>query len=150
VVFWVRKPPPNERAFRLQITPPEGGRFIFGGTVRGGIALSPDGRIAAFVASANGGRGLWVRPLDDTRARLLVSSDGVACPSWSPDSKSIVFFREGQLQRVDLAGGTPLTICDAVASPLGTAWSSDGRIIFATLASTGFLQALHRAVHHRL
>src|SRR6202521_288898 len=56
----------DDRAFRLQIDPPEGGQFVFGNS-SGGVALSPDGRTAAYIASANGKTALWVRPLDATR-----------------------------------------------------------------------------------
>src|SRR5882724_2288959 len=133
-----RRLPGGERVLRLQINPPEGGRFIFG-IRKGGIALSPDGRTAAFVASGDGKIGLWVRPLDSVRARLLVTAGDVVSPFWSPDSSSIGFFAGGKLQRVDLAGGSPFTICDAVGSNRSAAWSSDGRIIVATLAS-GLIQ----------
>src|SRR5437016_12589109 len=37
----------DERVYRLQINPPEGGRFIFGNAT-GGMALSPDGLTAAY------------------------------------------------------------------------------------------------------
>src|SRR5215472_17398003 len=66
-----REPRADERVFRVQINPPEDGRFIFGFT-SGGIALSPDGRTATFVASNGGRTGVWVRRLDATSARLLV------------------------------------------------------------------------------
>jgi Tol biopolymer transport system component/predicted Ser/Thr protein kinase len=134
-----RQLPADERVFRLQINPPEGGRFVFG--VRsGGIALSPDGRTAAFVASVGGKNGLWIRPLDSTTARLLVSASDVMAPFWSPDSKSVGFFAGGKLQRAELAGGAPFTICDVAGAARGGSWSSDGRIIFANLASTGLFQ----------
>jgi hypothetical protein len=134
-----RQPPAEQRVFRLQINPPEGGRFIFG-VRNSGITLSPDGSTAAFVASGEGKTGLWVRPLGGTGARLLVRGDDIMSPFWSPDNKSIGFFAGAKLQRVDLAGGTPLPICDAAGYPRGGAWSSDGRIIFATLASNGVFQ----------
>src|SRR5207253_1145612 len=100
----------------------------------------PDGRTAAFVASGEGKTGLWVRPLDGARARLLVKAGDVMSPFWSPDNRSIGFFAGGKLQRVDLAGGSSFTICDAVGSPRGAAWSSDGRIAFATLAISTLFQ----------
>ena len=103
---------------RLQIDPPEGGRFIFGNNI-GGIALSPDGRTAAFVASGNGKTGLWVRPLDGTTARLIAGTEGAAYPFWSPDSNRLPFSRATKLQRVDLAGGAPLVICDVSTARRG-------------------------------
>ncbi|MGO9256833.1 MAG: protein kinase domain-containing protein [Bryobacteraceae bacterium] len=128
-----RQAPGDDRSFRLQIDPPEGGRFIFGTGV-GGMALSPDGRTAAFVASGNGKNGLWVRPLDGATARLIPGTEGAAYPFWSGDGKSIAFFTAAKLQRVDVAGGSPMAICD-VALGRGGAWSSDGQILFGTLTS---------------
>jgi len=133
------QPYAGDRVYRVQIDPPEGGRFVFGVRI-GGIALSPDGRTAAFVASVGGKSGLWVRPLDNTTAHLLVNASDIMLPFWSPDSKSIGFFSGGKLQRVELAGGTPFVICDVHGSDRGGAWSSDGRIIFANLAFNGLMQ----------
>jgi Tol biopolymer transport system component/tRNA A-37 threonylcarbamoyl transferase component Bud32 len=130
-----RQPPAEDRVLRLEITPPEGGQFVLGGTANiGGVALSPDGRTAAFVASANGHTGLWVRPLDGTTARLIAGTEGAGYPFWSPDSKSLAFFTASTLQRVDLAGGTPSLVCDGVYGR-GGAWSVDGRILFGSLVS---------------
>jgi tRNA A-37 threonylcarbamoyl transferase component Bud32 len=127
---YYRRPSADERSFRLQIEPPEGSRFVFG-TNNGGFALSADGRTAAYVASGGGKSGLWVRPLDGTAARLIAGTEGAVYPFWSPDNKSIAFFRAGKLERVDLAGGLPLSICDASLGR-GAAWSSDGQILFAS------------------
>jgi Tol biopolymer transport system component len=125
-------------ALRLEINPPEGGRFVFGGNV-GGIALSPDGKVAAFVATVGGKTALWVRPLDGTTARLLPGTEGAEYPFWSPDSKTIGFFAGGKLQRVELAGGTPLAICDVSGLSLGGSWSEDGYII-ANILSAGLIR----------
>jgi len=126
----LHQPPPEQGVLRVQINPPEGGQFAFGNS-SGGVALSPDGRTAAFVATANGATTLWVRPLDGT-ARLIPGTEDASYPFWSPDGKSIAFFTPGKLQRVDLAGGTPLVICDANRS-WGGAWTIDGQIIFGAL-----------------
>jgi Kae1-associated kinase Bud32 len=66
-----RQPVADDRVFRLDISPPDAGRFVPLGTTVGGSALSPHGRMAAFVAAVNGKTGLWVRALDETTARLL-------------------------------------------------------------------------------
>jgi Tol biopolymer transport system component/predicted Ser/Thr protein kinase len=130
-----RQPAADDRAFRLQILPPEGGQFVVSGNNVGGLALSPDGRTAAFVATGNGKTGLWVRPLDGTAARQIAKTEGAFYPFWSPDSKSIAFFTHGQLRRVDPAGGAPIAICNAPLFARGESWSSDGQIIFGTTAS---------------
>jgi predicted Ser/Thr protein kinase len=123
-----------DRVFRLEMIPPEGGRFVPLGNTAGGSALSPDGRMAAFVAAVNGKTGLWVRALDDKSAtmRLLPGTEGAADPSWSPDSKFIAFSAGAKLQWIDPAGGPPVTIGDRGATPRGVAWSADGQIVFGS------------------
>src|SRR5579864_1374627 len=130
-----RQPTADDRAYRLQIDPPEGGQFVFGNN-SGGIALSPDGRTAVYVASVNGKTALWVRPLDAPSAHPLAGTEGAYFPFWSPDTKSVGFFVAGKLQRVDLAGGAPSTICDVPGgSGRGAAWTDDGRIVLGGLGA---------------
>ncbi len=131
-VSYFRRPPANDRPYRLQINSPEGTCFTFGNSL-GGLALSPDGRTAAYVASGAAKRGLWVQSLEAGSARPIAGTDGAAYPFWSPDSKSIAFFVGSKMLRVDLSGGTPLKICD-VSLPRGGAWTSDGRILFGQVA----------------
>jgi Tol biopolymer transport system component len=64
-------------------------------------------------------------------ARLIPGTEGTSYPFWSPDSKSIAFFSQGKLQRVDAAGGTPMVVCETTNSWGGT-WASDGQIIFGS------------------
>ena len=124
----VRQPPSEEPILSLQINPSQGSDFTFG-TQAAGLALSPDGKSAAYVATDNGKVALWVRGLDATSARPLTGTEDAGLPFWSPDSKSIAFLAKGKLQRVFLAGGTPQIICE-VGQARGGAWSDDGRILF--------------------
>ena len=131
----LRQPPTSEApALHLQIAPPPGEEFISGG---GDSAISPDGRMIAFVASANGATRLWIRTLDSTAARSVEGTDGAQLPFWSPDSRSVGFFADGKIQRSDLASGQPAVIAEAPFFR-GAAWSLDGTIVFAPNTLGGF------------
>jgi len=118
-----RQPAGEIRTVRLQVNAPAGAEF------RNGSAISPDGRLLAFVAGSAGGDKLWIRPLDSSVARDLPGTDGAAMPFWSPDSRSVGFFAAGKLKRIDVAGGLPTIICDANPGRGGT-WNAEGTIVF--------------------
>jgi hypothetical protein len=48
---------------------------------------------------------------------------------WAPDSRSLGFFADGKLKRIDLAGGVARTLCDAPVAA-GGSWNRDGVILF--------------------
>ena len=121
-----RQVPAPDQTLRTQLPPPEGGQF----DLARGFAISPDGRTLAFVATAPGKSGLWVRPMDGTAARLLPGTDGVFWPFWSPDGRSIAYWASSKLWRVDVAGGSPIAICDAGIF-FGADWPTDGVIVFS-------------------
>jgi len=107
------------------------------------LALSPDGRRLAFVASSAGKDLIWLRSLDSLSAQPLSGTDGVFAPSgifWSPDSHSIGFFAVGKLKRIEISGGPPQTVCDAPDARGGT-WSREGVILFNPAGSN---QSLYR------
>jgi len=99
------------------------------------LAVSPDGRKIVFVGTASGAPALWLRQLDSGSARPLAGTAGAAFPFWAPDSRSVGFFSDGQLKRIDLAGGSPQTVAAAVNGRGGT-WNSDGTIVFTPSASS--------------
>ncbi len=104
------------------------------------IALSPDGRVVAFVArrGAQEPARLYVRRLEalkEMHATALPGTDGAENPFFSPDGRQIAFFAGGKLQRIAVAGGTPVAVCDepnvgAGNSGGGGAWGEDGTILF--------------------
>ncbi|MCA1580878.1 MAG: serine/threonine-protein kinase [Acidobacteria bacterium] len=120
--------PPREVRFTIPV--PEG--TVFGTfTEAGAVAVSPDGRRLAFTAIPPGGRSaLWVRDLDALAARALPGTEGAGLPFWSPDGRSLGFFAGGKLERIDVAGGPPQTLCDAPYGR-GGAWSPGGTILFS-------------------
>jgi serine/threonine protein kinase len=93
------------------------------------FALSPDGRSIVFAASGDGTPRLWLRSLASTIAQPLPGTDGATFPFWSPDSRSVGFFADGQLKRLDLGAGAPRPLATAVAR--GGTWSTEGVILFA-------------------
>ena len=88
------------------------------------FALSPDGRQIVFVASGDGAARLWLRRLDATSAQPLAGTEGASYPFWSPDSRSVGFFADSKLKRIDIGGGSPQTLTDAANR--GGTWGPDG------------------------
>ena len=115
---------------QTSITAPSTLRFNFSGNIAGPPALSPDGTQIVFSGISEGKSELYLRSLSDLSIRPLVGTDDGRFPFWSPDSRSVAFFAEGKLRRLDLSGGVPVTLCDAVNGRGGT-WGSSGTIIFA-------------------
>jgi Tol biopolymer transport system component len=110
---------------QLSLARPDGAPF----SRFGGLALSPDGKYAVFTGQgANGQRSLWLRRLDGSTIDPVPLTQGAFEPFWSPDSRSIGFFADGKLKRIDVGGGPPQVLCDA--SPFGGTWSRDGVILF--------------------
>ena len=127
------------------VMPPEDGTFTGDGLAGSNppspqLAMAPDGRHLAFIASSADGRPrLWVRSFDAITARVLAGTEGAARPFWSPDGRSIGFFAGAKLKTIAATGGPVQVLCD-VRSPRGGTWNQSGTIIFAT----GFEDALYR------
>ncbi|HEV8118182.1 MAG TPA: protein kinase, partial [Thermoanaerobaculia bacterium] len=103
----------------------------------GELALSPDGTRLVFTASKPGGQPtLWVRALQESSAHPLVGAENAFFPFWSPDGRSVGFFADGKLKRMDVSGGAVLTVCDAERGVGGT-WNRDGTIVFAPAPTSG-------------
>ena len=94
------------------------------------IAISPDGQKVVFAAAPDGRGQLWLRTLDSPSARPLAGTDDGHYPFWSPDSRSIGFFSNAKLMRLDIDRGSPRTLADA-PSGRGGSWNRDGIILFA-------------------
>jgi serine/threonine protein kinase len=124
------RPSSTERFIsRSLILPPDNTTFNADHGIH--AAISPDGRRIAFVATDFAGvNSLWVRSLSTLTATPLNGTEDASFPFWSPDGRTLGFFRGGKLKKIDAAGGPALTICDA-PNGRGGAWNKDGIILFA-------------------
>jgi Tol biopolymer transport system component len=120
------------RALRAEILPAPDTVFSVRPFAMGAATLAPDGRQLAWAAVDQDGKTeIWVRALDQTEARRLEGTSGAEYPFWSPDSRSIGFFADGKLERIDASGGQAITVCDADSGKGGT-WNDRGVILFTS------------------
>ncbi|MBE0659847.1 MAG: protein kinase [Bryobacteraceae bacterium] len=119
-----RETPPEQPVLTTSINPPDKASFEE-------TAISPDGKLLAFTATAEGKRQLWVRPLHSLTAQPLAGTEQAEYPFWSPDSRWIGFFAQGKLKKIQASGGPAQTLCDAAVA-LGGTWNQDGVIVYGT------------------
>ncbi len=107
------------------------------------VAISPDG--SQVVYEANGG--LWLRPIDQLQATQVrgtaSGSEARAArgPFFSADGQSVGFWTsalgadpgggEGELKKVSLSGGAPVTLANVRATALGASWGIDDMVVYA-------------------
>jgi serine/threonine protein kinase len=95
-------------------------------------AVSPDGKLIAFVSARDGTRRIWLKQLaDGTEAPVTAGPDDSA-PRFSPDGSALLFTRStsgaSALYRVGVVGGDPRRLID---DGFDGDWSPDGsRIVF--------------------
>jgi serine/threonine protein kinase len=95
------------------------------------FALSPDGRMIVFTVTADGQSSLWLRSLDSASAKPLRGTEDGIYPFWSPNSRSVGFFADAKLKRIDIDGGSVQVLANTSNSPRGGTWNRDGVILFA-------------------
>lgn len=107
------------------------------------VAFAPNGHTVAVVGFSESERtnALWLYEFGGQQTRRLPETEGATFPFWSPDAKSLAFFADGKLKKLDIAGGPVQTICDAPTGRGGT-WNKDGVIVLTP--NGGLVEGLYR------
>jgi serine/threonine-protein kinase len=112
---------------RAQLLPPKG-ELLSLKQLRA-FAISPDGRRLVYSVQKGVTSELRQRTLDSEESTAIPGTEGGTHPFFSPDGKWIAFVGGPKLKKVALAGGTPVTLCDAPWFR-GGFWGNDGSIYF--------------------
>jgi eukaryotic-like serine/threonine-protein kinase len=126
--FFAARPSRERQVLRFNVSAPSDAFF------GNGMALSPDGKQIVVVSEKDGGGELVVRSLDALQSHSLAGTKNGHLPFWSPDGRSIGFFAEGKLKKIELASGAVQSLADTNEARGGT-WSEAG-IVYSPTPST--------------
>ena len=76
--------------------------------------------------------------MDQTEATRVRGTEGARGPFFSPDGEWVGFWAEGQLKKVAIRGGIPVSLCE-VQNPRGARWGADDTIVFGQ-SGAGIMQ----------
>ncbi len=95
--------------------------------------LSPDGTMVAYQLNMTDWKAnrrvphIWLQRVGDgAPVQLTTGAAPDTTPRWSPDSRTILFVRAGQLTTVPATGGDPVAVGKHVASVSAPVWTPDG------------------------
>jgi len=137
VVTWLLIPPssPEQSLNRFVITPSP--PVLLASVAHNEVAISPDGRQLVYMGDSEGRRQLYLRSLDNFVDKPIPGTEHPqGMVFFSPDGESIGFFAEGKLKKTSLAGGSPITLCDAPRGFWSGDWFED-TIVFTTTVESG-------------
>lgn len=103
------------------------------------VVLSPDGSRIAYVSEGeNEVDTLYLRSLDQLDPVEIASGPTGSQPYhpfFSPDGQWLGFTTPGELKKVPVTGGTPMTLCEVERSR-GATWTADDIVVFAPSGSS--------------
>lgn len=121
---WLLREEPHAAEIRLEIGTPATDQ-------PSSLAISPDGQKVVFAATAGGHAQLWLRLLNSSTARPLPGTDNAIRPFWSPNGRSIGFFADNQLKRIQPDTGSVQRLASATIGFGGT-WNAEDTILFSS------------------
>ena len=96
-------------------------------TIHNRIALSPGGTHLLYAGNDQ----LYLRALDQSEATPIPRTAGAVEPVFSPDGQWIGFWADGQLKKVSVTGGAPVTLAETDQF-FGISWSPDDTILLGS------------------
>ncbi|MFQ5448141.1 MAG: hypothetical protein ACE5FF_14550, partial [Saprospiraceae bacterium] len=94
------------------------------------LTISPQGENVIYVGRQNGETKLFLRSLDKFEALPIQGTEGARSPFFSHDGKWIGFFANGNLKKVSILGGVPVTLT-ATNIFFGASWAANDTIYFS-------------------
>jgi Tol biopolymer transport system component len=127
-LLFARSAPSSSEAAMARLTIPLPAKQELAGDTTQAVALSPDGKRLAYVASISGVSHLYVRHLDQYDSVLISDSEGATFPFFSPKGDWIAFFNQGKIKKAPADGGLPVVICE-VPTFFGGTWTPQDVIV---------------------
>jgi eukaryotic-like serine/threonine-protein kinase len=127
--LYYRTPPTTKSEIRFEIAAPG----LLNGI--GNLSISPDGQRIAYISIDEGRRMIRIRPIGAVTAQPLPGTENAASLFWSPDSRYLGFIADGNLKKIDIAGGPAQVLCYAGMGNAPGSWNQDGVILFQMQAA---------------
>jgi Tol biopolymer transport system component len=128
--------PPSDRVPPAHFVVPLSSTTPLAGLDFPSAVISPDGTRVVYVASRGGRTELFQRSLNSIDPMPIPGTTNAVGPFFSPDGQWVAFFADGRLKKVNLAGGPPITLCEAPVG-LGGSWGPGDLIAFAAATGSG-------------
>lgn len=113
------------------------------------IAVSPDGRLLAYVTATHSA--IMLRDLETGQSRSLVEGGEVGEPFFSPDGRFVGFVQGGggtirsavwgSIKKIAVSGGASTIVADGIIGLKGAAWGDDGFIYYSPAPAAGLWRA---------
>ena len=134
VALWRGPAPVEQESARLSIALPPGQELT------SYPAITSDGKTIAYTSRQGADEPvLYLRDINAFDARAVPSSSGAKQPFFSPDGRWAAFFAQGQLFKVEVAGGAPFAVTPAAVG-YGGMWADDDTIVFTPTIGSGLVR----------